>query len=215
MGTQHRGRRPQDSAPAPGEIHRIQNQNRKTKLTFLGWDLYKGVAVFPIDTGSQQRPKAKPNDAGRVITSSRAQSGPYGSGRCLSAPPTPRAARRSPPKPTGVNQFSAGVNVLRVGVQTLEMLDRWIHAKGRMFYPFADQSALNKLGLCNLSLTLPERFVSLGNLTRIGFGSKTIMFHAVGTTGSSKRAMLRAAVLRSTLLLPAFSTGEVVAKRQA
>ena len=105
--------------------------------------------------------------------------------------------------------------MLRVGVQTLEMLDRWIHAKGRMFYPFADQSALNKLGLCNLSLTLPERFVSLGNLTRIGFGSKTIMFHAVGTTGSSKRAMLRAAVLRSTLLLPAFSTGEVVAKRQA
>ena len=101
--------------------------------------------------------------------------------------------------------MSGGVNVLRVGVQTLEMLDRWIHAKGRMFYPFADQSALNKLGLCNLSLTLPERFVSLGNLTRIGFGSKTIMFHAVGTTGSSKRAMLRAAVLRSTLLLPAFA----------
>ena len=108
---------------------------------------------------------------------------------------------------------NGGVNVLRVGVQTLEMLDRLFHAKGRMFYPFADQSALNKLGLCNLSLTLPERFVSLGNFTHIG--SKTIMFHAVGTTGSSKRAMLRAAVLRSTLLLPAFSTGEVVAKRQA
>lgn len=84
---------------------------------------------------------------------------------------------------------NGGVNVLRVGVQTLEMLDRWIHAKGRMFYPFADQSALNKLGLCNLSLTLPERFVSLGNLTRIGFGSKTIMFHAV----ESVRLVVRSA----------------------
>ena len=63
---------------------------------------------------------------------------------------------------------NGGVNVLRVGVQTLEMLDRLFHAKGRMFYPFADQSALNKLGLCNLSLTLPERFVSLEILRTLG-----------------------------------------------
>lgn len=95
---------------------------------------------------------------------------------------------------------NTGFYAFRVSGETLGMLRRWVNASGPRFWPFADQSALAKLKMCNASLRFPRALVSGGEHGDIG--AETVAFHANGPRGwDNKRALLRTIVARSTLRL--------------